>query len=117
MSDDPAQVVRFWQAVEIFSPQQLPQPSAGSDVIEVRPGKPMPWEPAFRLRKLERGKVWRHEIFCGVYKLSRVRDVLVERFGDDNPEVPVRGESALSVCAVDANGFLIEGSAIFVGGS
>jgi hypothetical protein len=112
VSDDPAQIVRFWQAAEIFSPQQLPKPSAGDDVIDIRPGEPMPWEPAFGLRKPERGKVWRHEIFCGVYKLLRVRDVLVQRFGDDNPEAPVRGESALFACTVDANGFLVERSAI-----
>jgi hypothetical protein len=112
VSDDPAQIVRFWQAVEIFSPQQLPKPSAGDNVIDIRPGEPMPWERAFRLRKPEPGKVWRHEIFCGVYKLRRVRDVLVQRFGDDNPEAPVRGESALFACTVDANGFLVERSAI-----
>jgi hypothetical protein len=112
VSDDPAQTVRFWEAVEIFSPQQLPKPSAGDDVIDIRAGEPMPWEPAFGLRKPDRGKVWRHEIFCGVYKLRRVRDVLVQRFGDDNPEAPIRGESALFACTVDANGFLVQRSAI-----
>jgi hypothetical protein len=46
---DAARVVRFWQAVEIFSPQPLPKRDAGQRVADFQPGEPMPWEPGSRL--------------------------------------------------------------------
>ncbi len=112
MFDDQAQIVRFWQAVEIFSPQQLPKLSTKEHVIEVLPDEPMPWEPGSRLPEPRPGKVWRHKVYCGVYTVRRVRDVLVRRFGDDNREAPARGESALFACTVDNDGFLVDGSAV-----
>lgn len=42
---DAARVVRFWQAVEVFSPQSLPKRDAGHYVADYEPGEPMPWEP------------------------------------------------------------------------
>lgn len=112
MSDGPADIVRFWQAVEIFSPQNLPQPDAKRNVRDYRRGesRPMPWEPGSRVNEPKQGHMWRHEIFGGVYSLGSVRDVLVASFGDDNPEASVRGESALFACTVDANGVPLEGS-------
>jgi hypothetical protein len=87
MPDDPARIVRFWHAVEMFSPQQLPKTDARGNVADFRPGDPKPWEPA-RKRRPEPGKVWRHEVFGGVYDLSKVRDVLVQKYGQDDPEAP-----------------------------
>jgi hypothetical protein len=59
----------------------------------------MLWEPGSRLDQepIKPDQVWRHEVFGGVYELSRVRDALVKRFGgDDFPEgeqpAPVRGQ-------------------------
>jgi hypothetical protein len=109
--DDPVQIVRFWEAVEIFSPQTLPKPDSRT-VRDFRAGDPMPWEPGSGLKQPDEGKTWRHEVFGGVYRLSKVRDVLVEHFGDDNPETPTRGESALFACAVDGDGLLIDGSVV-----
>jgi hypothetical protein len=112
LPDDPAQIVRFWQAVEIFSPQQLPKLDARRHVSDIRPGKPMPWESGSHLRAARQGHVWRHEIFGGVYELTRVRDVLVALYGQDDPEVHISGESALFGCTVDADGFLAEHSTV-----
>jgi hypothetical protein len=113
VSDEgPAQIVRFWQAVEIFSPQQLPKPSTKDHIRDIRPDEPMPWEPGSALPKPKPGKVWRHEVYCGVYSVRGVRDVLVQRFGDDSPEAPARGESALFACTVDSAGTLVDGSAV-----
>jgi hypothetical protein len=110
VADNPVEIVRFWQAGEIFSPQTLPRPSAKARIRDLRPGDPAPWESVSRLPRPDNGKTWRHEVFGGVYQLSKVRDLLVASFGDDNPEVPARSESALFACTVDEDGFLIEGS-------
>jgi AAA domain len=112
MPDDPAQIVRFWHAVEMFSPQQLPRTDARNHVADLRPWDPMPWEPDGRLPQAKPGKVWRHEVFGGVYDLSKIRDVLVKEYGQDDPEAPARGQSALFACTVDADGYLVEESAL-----
>jgi hypothetical protein len=57
MPDDPARIVRFWHAVEMFSPQQLPKTGAKDNVADFRPGDPMPWEPAGKLDPPRSGKV------------------------------------------------------------
>jgi hypothetical protein len=60
--------------------------------------------------------MWRHEVFGGIYELSKVRDTLVKRFGEDAPEgdqrAPARGQSALFACTIDAEGLLVEESAV-----
>jgi AAA domain len=110
MSDSPAQIVRFWHAVEMFSPQALPPADAKNHVIDFRPGDRMPWEAA---PKASQGKVWRHEVFAGVYDLSKVRDVLISKYDEDDPEAaPVRGQSALFACTVDADGYLVPESGV-----
>jgi hypothetical protein len=71
----------------------------------------MPWEPGGKLRLARSGKVWRHVVFGGFYDLSKIRDVLVSKYGQDDPETPTRGQSALFACTVDADGYLVEESA------
>jgi hypothetical protein len=112
MPDDPAQIVRFWHAVEMFSPQELPKTDPKKHVVDFRPGNPMPWEPGGKLPRARSGTVWRHEVFGGVYDLSKIRDVLVKKYGQDDPEAPTRGQSALFACTVDADGYLVEESAV-----
>ena len=113
MLRDAEQIVRFWQAIEIFSPEPLPGASVRENVTDVRPGDPMPWEAGARLaeRPPAAGKVWRHQVFCGLFDLSRVRDALLIAYGDDQPDgtardAPVRGQSALLACTVTADGVL-----------
>lgn len=67
---------------------------------------------AGKLDPPEPGKVWRHEVFGGVYDLSKIRDVLVQKYDQDDPEAPTRGQSALFACTVDADGYLLEDSAV-----
>jgi AAA domain len=112
MPDDPVQIVRFWHAVEMFSPQQLPKIDARNHVADFLPGDPMPWEPGGKLSPAKSGKVWRHEVFGGVYDLSKIRDVLVQKYDQDDPEAPTRGQSALFACTVDSDGYLVEDSAV-----
>ena len=114
---DAARVVRFWQAVEIFSPQPLPKRDVGQRVADFQPGEPMPWEPGSRLGEepIGLGLVWRHEVFGGVYPLSRLRDVMVKRFGSDDQDgdqqLPARGQSALFAFTLDGEGRPVEESA------
>src|SRR5712691_7484460 len=115
---DAARVVRFWHAVEMFSPQSLPKTDARQHVVDLLPGEPMSWEPGSRLDEepIRPDQAWRHEVFGGVYELSRVRDALVKRFGEDAPDgdqrAPARGQSALFACTIDAEGLLVEESAV-----
>jgi hypothetical protein len=52
-------------------------------------------------------------VFAGVYDLSKVRDVLINKYGEDDPEAaPVRGQSALFACTVDADGYLVPESGV-----
>ena len=105
-------MVRFWQATEIFSPQPLPGASVRENVTDVRPGDPMPWEPGSRLaeRPPASGQEWRHQVFGGLFNLSRVRDALVIACGEEqataDSDKPARGQSALFACTVGADGVL-----------
>ena len=113
MLRDAEQIVRFWQAVEIFSPQPLPAANVRENVTDVPPGGPMPWEIGGRLaeRQPAAGKVWRHQVFGGVFDLSRIRDALLIACGDEHEGGDLagttgRGQSALFACTVGADGVL-----------
>lgn len=111
--DDRVRIAQFWQAVEIFSPQQLPRRDSRKRIIDIQPRRPMPWEPDFGLPKAKEGYVWRHEVYGGVYPLSRVRDVLVKAYGQDREgDSPPKGDSALFACAIDEVGFLVADSMV-----
>lgn len=62
VSDNQARIVRFWQAVEVFSPQELPKPDARGDVVDFGPGEPMPWEQGSHGTEADEGKVRRYEV-------------------------------------------------------
>jgi hypothetical protein len=115
MAHSPARVVEFWRAVEYFSPQRLPERDAGTH--DIGPGELMPWEPGSRLYEAPReGRVWRYEVFGGVYELSRIRDTLVTLYGEDEAtggqRAGVAGQSALFGCTVDGDGVLVPKTAV-----
>ena len=110
-------IAQFWRAIELFSPQSLRKPDARGHVEDFYPGEPMPWEPGSQLASapVVPGKVWRHEVFAGVYDIQRVAGTLVEQFGDDDPagqRKAMGDQSALFGCTVDADGLLVEESAV-----
>ena len=77
----------------------------------------MPWQPGSQLASapVAPGKAWRHEVFAGVYDIQRVAGTLVEHFGDDDPagqREAMGGQSSLFGCTVDADGLLVEESAV-----
>ncbi len=110
-------IAQFWRAIELFSPQSLRAPDARGHVEDFYPGEPMPWEPGSQLASapVAPGKVWRHEVFAGVYDIQRVAATLVQQFGDDDPagqrEVQ-GGQSALFGYTADADGLLVAESAV-----
>ena len=110
VSDDPAQIVRFWHAVEMFSPQQLPRTDARNHVADSAQG--------IRCRgnraETPPGEV-RHDLGASrcigsVYDLSEIHDVLVE-YGQQTQSANARS-SALFACTVDADRYLVEEFAV-----
>ena len=113
MADDPVRIAQFWQAVEIFSPQSLPRLDQRNHTVDYQDGDRVPWGPRSLLREPDPGYVWRHQVYGGLYDLSRVRDALVSQFGQDqDEEPPPKGKSALFACTVDEKGFLVEDSMV-----
>ncbi len=113
MADDPVRIAQFWQAVEIFSPQSLPRLDPQNHTVDLQHRDLLPWEKGSRLREARAGYEWRHEVYGGLYELSRVRDVLVDRYGQDREEEPPpKGKSALFACTISAGGFLVQDSMV-----
>ena len=112
MADDPARIAQFWQAVEIFSPQSLPKLDPKNNTVDLQRRSRTPWEQRSH-RQEKAGYAWRHEVYGGLYELSRVRDVLVSRYGQDrDEEPPPKGQSALFACTIDEDGFLVPDSMV-----
>jgi tetratricopeptide (TPR) repeat protein len=111
------QVLRFWRAIELFTPPKVPDVSPKERVDRVERSSPLPWEDGHRLRrvKLEQDQVWRHVVYGGVFSLDRVHDVLEDVFGKDeeNFDPPRRGESALFALTVTGEGRVLLGSEVF----
>lgn len=113
MADDPVRIAQFWQAVEIFSPQSLPRLDPKNHTVDLQRGDRVPWGQGSRLPEAKADYAWRHEVYGGLYELSRVRDVLVSRYGQDREEEPPpKGKSALFACAVNEDGFLVPDSMV-----
>jgi hypothetical protein len=113
VADDPVRIAQFWQAVGIFSPQSLPRLDQRNHTVDYQDGDGVPWGPRSLLPEPNPGHIWRHEVYGGLYDLSRVRDVLVSQYGQDqDEEPPPKGRSALFACTVDEKGFLVEDSVV-----
>ncbi|MFE2736231.1 AAA domain-containing protein [Streptomyces sp. NPDC059349] len=105
------QVVAYWRAVELFSPQRIPSVSARERVFALAADAVLPWEAGHPLRSmpLEPGYVWQHVVYGGAYSLSAVRNVLLEVFGEREEDHDGRmdGESALFALTVTDEGQLL----------
>jgi hypothetical protein len=101
MSPEAHRIIRAWRAAEMFVPRPLPVPDARENVIDVSPGNPLPWEPGGRLHGRPAGtaKTWRHQVFGGLFALSRV-------------DAARSGQSALFYCTVGESGSLITGPVV-----
>lgn len=111
-----ADVVRFWRAVELFSPQKIPGVKPAEQVFAARPDTPLPWEDGARLPRLRPKHTWQHTVYCGVFGIERVRDVLAEVFpdpADEDRDGRSGGDSALMAFTVNQDGRLLKDSVLF----
>ena len=114
--EERVRVLEFWRAVEIFSAQPLPRPDARFRITDIAAGTLMPWEAGSRLgAPPPAGKAWRHEVFGGLFELSRVRDILADLYGPDTDggqREPGGGQSALFTCTVAGDGIVVPHTAV-----
>ena len=117
-TENQAQVVRFWQAIEMFSPQSVAKPSnsESSPVLDVSFDEIPPWDARHPLMlRRPKGGFRRHfTVYGGLYELKDVRNTLLKVFGDDGEYVDSRvdGQSAMFAFCVDDEGGIIENSAV-----
>jgi hypothetical protein len=115
-SDGRADVLAFWRAVELFSPQTVPKLSASERVYRVAEGSPLPWEAGHPLGEawLRKSNAWQHSVFLGVYSLEdaygELRGALDGGGGEEDDERPRAGQSALAAFSVAQDGRVILGS-------
>ena len=113
-SGDARDVLAYWRAVELFSPQ--PVPGRGEDRVCELDGGPLPWEPGHPLAQewIRSTNVWQHYVYVGVYSLDEaytaLRVALSDHGQDEDGDPPRAGESALAAFAVGYDGRAILGS-------
>ena len=116
VGQEPARVLNFWQAVEIFNPQPLPSVNPVKNVYEVNDGL-LPWDAGHPLRriKIKDNLTWRHCVYVGVFDIQRVRELLQEKFGSDPESFDDRpsGQTALLAFMVTDEGEPLLGSEEF----
>ncbi|MET8876593.1 ATP-binding protein [Nocardia sp. NPDC004604] len=115
-----AQLVQFWRAIEMFSPQKVPELTRRSNqvpnpvVVDVAANDLAPWDPDHRLRRipLEHGKTWQYTVYGGLYNVMKVRDELIRVFGADRSQPDGRRDDTTAMFAftVNADGALVENS-------
>ena len=98
MHDMAARTIEFWRAVELFSPQGIPDRRPADQVVDLQWDQPLPWEPRSYLERLplREGYEWRHVVYGGLFEVARVHQTLVDVFGeapDAAAEHPARGVS------------------------
>jgi hypothetical protein len=64
VSDEPAEILRFWRAIELFAPQAVPDVNPEGRVADVEETGLLPWEAGHPLRNIELrdNQVWRHTV-------------------------------------------------------
>jgi hypothetical protein len=70
-----ARIVRYWRAVEYFSPPKVDPVNPRKGVRAVDHGRRLPWEPG-ELAPPRNSQVWRHTVYAGIFDISKVREVL-----------------------------------------
>ncbi|GAA4216941.1 DEAD/DEAH box helicase [Actinocatenispora rupis] len=111
-----AQILRYWRAVEYFSPPKVDPVNPGKKVFAVGPNRPLPWEPGSPLgrHRSRRGLVWQHTVYAGIFGVDKVRDVLLQKFrapdSEQNLDGRIGGDSAMLCFTVNQDGLLIKDS-------
>ncbi|WP_433666927.1 AAA domain-containing protein [Nocardia sp. CA-136227] len=115
-ADRQARILRYWRAVEYFSPPKVDATDWRRGIRNVDGARPLPWaggaKPHESLRKKCR---WQHTVYVGVFDLSKVREVLdaTLRVADEEEldlDSRTGGQSALLSLTVNSDGLLIRDS-------
>ncbi len=105
--------MRYWRAVEYFSPPKVEAVDPNNDVRAVSKGRPLPWE-AGVLATPRKERIWRHTVYAGIFETRKVREVLQEALrapeSEHDLDGRVKGTSALLSFGVDEAGHLIKES-------
>ena len=111
-------VLRYWRAVEAFTPGPVgrvdhgrgrPADRRGEGMYRASAGEPLPWQPGHRVarERLDPPLTWQHLVHGGVFGLDLLYERLEKVFGpsgfDVDERVP-RGDTALFTVRVDAAG-------------
>lgn len=112
-------VVRYWQAIEHFSPQPLESPGVGGGPQALPSTGSLPWrvsEPERTRKNVPDDVVWRHTVYLGVFDLAKVGDTLRQVLGisgdeaDDGRTRKPTGYSALASVTFDGRGRYVKES-------
>ncbi|MGW5309823.1 DEAD/DEAH box helicase [Nocardia thailandica] len=114
-SEHAARLVEFWQSLEMFSPRTVPGSDAGPGtvVLDLQPDAAAPWEDPTLLPAPGAGRVWRYDVYGGLFELGRVRDALARAFGPDalEPDARRAGTAAAFALTLTDDGLVVRGSA------
>ncbi|GAA3645107.1 AAA domain-containing protein [Streptomyces iranensis] len=111
-----AQILRFWRAVEYFSPPKVDPANPRKNLFPVGPNRPLPWEPDSVISRTQSrpSLVWQHTVYAGIFAVDKVRDVLLQAFRVPEPEQDfdgrIGGDSAVLCFTVNQDGLLIKDS-------
>jgi hypothetical protein len=113
-SESQARIVRYWRAVEYFSPPKVDPVDPRKGVRAVHHGRRLPWGKPEVLESPGDKQVWRHTVYAGIFDIGKVREVLQNalRAPDAEHDLDGRigGKSALLSFAVDDTGHLLKES-------
>ncbi|MFD3596633.1 DEAD/DEAH box helicase [Nocardia sp. NPDC058640] len=112
-----ARLVRFWQTVELFGPQLVPDVEIDGLVVDLAADGPAPWENLAALPALRTGQVWQFVVYGGLFEVGRAREALVRTFGEDQLESDARraGTTAAFAVTLTDDGVVVGGSATLSG--
>ncbi len=104
-----ASILRYWRAIEMFAPQRIPsldRTSRMEPVFQASDSSALPWSGASRLPLPIPGKVWRFQVYCGIYKIRNVTGFLDRKFGHGAVAIEPRerGHSCLFTFTASADG-------------
>ncbi|WP_143196340.1 DEAD/DEAH box helicase [Streptomyces sp. CB03578] len=131
-------LLECWRAIELFSPPTIPalprrRPAARSGPrdeyvtdLTPEPGRVpplLPWapdHPQTGARRAPYGRMWRHEVYCGVFDLESLRQAMIAVLPagtDPDPGVPqselvLSGQSAMFALVLDDEGRPLEDTSV-----
>jgi hypothetical protein len=108
---DKAAILDYWRAVELFSPQNVPRVTPNDPtepVFSAREDVSLPWHPGHppKSRRTPPGTSRRFQVYCGIYSLETVRNILESTLGKDPESFDERpdGESCFFAFSVADDG-------------